>query len=266
MDTAYTGNQIATRRKALGMTQKDLAEKLHVTDKAVSKWERGLNFPDLGLMESLAAVLETTPACLLGLEEANRDEIVSSMTQISGEQLEDSLRDVKWFGWGCVLAAALLTAVYFLYGKNVRHTQIAYMILYSVMTAAAVCGLWLLFKYGEIRKFRTGDTLTLYGAALPVLIHLGISFFTGHSPHPVMGLALIIIAACFTQLFFFRIMRPQPAKALPLILCAAFMALQFRFGNFIPEVIAPAVCCFLVWLICFLKTRKKEPIQYGRSQ
>ena len=260
MDTAYTGNQIATRRKALGMTQKDLAEKLHVTDKAVSKWERGLNFPDLCLMESLAAVLETTPASLLGLEEANRDEIVSSMTEISEQQLDDSLREVRWLGWGCMLATALLTAVYFLYGKNVRHTQIAYMTLTCVIFAAAVCGLWLLFKYGEIRKFRTGDTLALHGAALPVLIHLGISFFTGHSPHPALGLCLIIFASCFTQLFFFRIMRPQTAKALPLICCTAFMALQLKCGNIIPEVIAPAVCCLVVWLICFLKMCKKEPI------
>lgn len=261
MDTAYTGTQIAARRKKLGMTQKDLAEKLHVTDKAVSKWERGINFPDLGLMEALASALETTPACLLGLEEANRDEIVSSMAEISNQQLDDSLREVKWLGWGCILAAAFLTAVYFLYGKNVRHTQIAYMTLTCVIIATAVCGLWLLFKYGQIRRFTTGDTLCLYGAALPALIHLGISFITGHSPHPALGLCLIILAACFTQLFFFRIMTPRFAKALPVILCAAFMALQFKFGNFVPEVIAPAVCCFAVWLICFLKTRKKEPIQ-----
>lgn len=212
-------------------------------------------------MESLAEALETTPACLLGLEEANRDEIVSSMTEVAEQQLDDSLREVKRLGWGCMLAAALLTAVYFLYGKNVRHTQIAYMTLTCVIIAAAVSGLWLLFKYGQIRKFSASDTLTLYGAALPVLIHLGISFITGHSPNALLGLCLIIIAACFSQLFFFRIMRPPLAKALPLIGCTAFMALQFRFGNFIPEVIAPAVCCAVVWLICFLKTRKKEPIQ-----
>ena len=59
MDAAYTGKEISERRKALGLTQKELAEKLHVTDKAVSKWERGINFPDLGLMENLAKVLDT---------------------------------------------------------------------------------------------------------------------------------------------------------------------------------------------------------------
>ena len=41
MDAATLGRRIGSRRKELGMTQKDLAEQLHVTDGAVSKWERG---------------------------------------------------------------------------------------------------------------------------------------------------------------------------------------------------------------------------------
>lgn len=55
MDAAATGKRIAALRRQKGWTQKQLAEQLHVTDKAVSKWERGLNFPDLGLIEPLAA-------------------------------------------------------------------------------------------------------------------------------------------------------------------------------------------------------------------
>ena len=85
MDAAFTGTQIAQHRKSLGLTQKELAEKLHVTDKAVSKWERGINFPDLGIMEHLAEVLETTPASRLGLENANQEEIISSRTEVSTE-------------------------------------------------------------------------------------------------------------------------------------------------------------------------------------
>lgn len=47
MDASYTGNKIFELRKKSRLTQKELAEMLHVTDKAVSKWERGMNFPDL---------------------------------------------------------------------------------------------------------------------------------------------------------------------------------------------------------------------------
>lgn len=47
MDAAYTGGRILELRKEEGLSQKELAEKLNVTDKVVSKCERGLNFPDL---------------------------------------------------------------------------------------------------------------------------------------------------------------------------------------------------------------------------
>lgn len=48
---------ISSRRKDMGMTQKELAEKLNITDKAVSKWERGLACPDTAAIPKLAEVL-----------------------------------------------------------------------------------------------------------------------------------------------------------------------------------------------------------------
>lgn len=50
------GNMIATLRKEKGMTQLDLAEKMGVTDKAVSKWERDLSFPDVSSIPKLAEI------------------------------------------------------------------------------------------------------------------------------------------------------------------------------------------------------------------
>lgn len=58
MDNEKFGDFIATLRKNKGLTQKELALKLSVTDKAVSKWERGLSFPDITLINSLAEILE----------------------------------------------------------------------------------------------------------------------------------------------------------------------------------------------------------------
>ena len=59
------GNYIAARRKELGMTQANLAEKIHVTDKAVSRWERGVGLPDIENLEALAKALEVSLVSLM---------------------------------------------------------------------------------------------------------------------------------------------------------------------------------------------------------
>ena len=57
MDNIKTGNLIRELRKEKGITQKDLADQLHITDRAVSKWERGLCAPDIALLEPLSEIL-----------------------------------------------------------------------------------------------------------------------------------------------------------------------------------------------------------------
>ena len=57
MDAGKTGKCIAKKRKSMNMTQNELAKKLHITDKAVSKWERGLSFPDISILIPLAEIL-----------------------------------------------------------------------------------------------------------------------------------------------------------------------------------------------------------------
>lgn len=68
MDNTKTGMLIAERRRALGLTQDELAGKLHVTGKAVSKWERGLSFPGVDLLIPLAESLGVTVMDLLAGE------------------------------------------------------------------------------------------------------------------------------------------------------------------------------------------------------
>ena len=56
---------IATRRKELGYTQQQLAEKLNISDKVVSKWETGRSLPDTSMLTDLAEVLEISVSELL---------------------------------------------------------------------------------------------------------------------------------------------------------------------------------------------------------
>lgn len=57
MDLVKIGKYIAGKRKALGMTQKQLAEKLNMSDKSVSKWERGVCLPDVSVYMELCGIL-----------------------------------------------------------------------------------------------------------------------------------------------------------------------------------------------------------------
>ena len=56
MEKQTFGRMIAELRKSQGMTQLELAEKMGVTDKAVSKWERDLSYPDVGSIPKLAEI------------------------------------------------------------------------------------------------------------------------------------------------------------------------------------------------------------------
>lgn len=59
------GNIIAELRREAGYTQKTLAEALNITDKAISKWERGLSLPDVSLLSKLSALLDADIELLL---------------------------------------------------------------------------------------------------------------------------------------------------------------------------------------------------------
>ena len=59
------GERIGILRQERGMTQSVLAERLGITPQAISKWERGLSFPDLSRLEELAKILEVSVDYLL---------------------------------------------------------------------------------------------------------------------------------------------------------------------------------------------------------
>ena len=59
MDAKRVGRSIAFLRSYYGMTQKEIAERLGVTDKAVSRWERGQGVPDISLLSKLSIILDT---------------------------------------------------------------------------------------------------------------------------------------------------------------------------------------------------------------
>ena len=107
------GTFIAAARKEKGLTQQKLANQLHVTDKAVSKWERGLSYPDLTLMEALADALDLSVTELITCqrlpEAAEENTAVRSLLDISGSALAEQRK--KIWSKAAVLLLILLSVV-----------------------------------------------------------------------------------------------------------------------------------------------------------
>ena len=72
------GEMISSLRKEKNMTQNDLAEKMNVTDKAVSKWERNLSCPDVNSIPKLAEILGVSV-----------EELLNAQTEQDNSKLED---------------------------------------------------------------------------------------------------------------------------------------------------------------------------------
>ena len=86
MDQFKIGSFIAERRKSKNLTQMQLAEKLCITDRAVSKWERGKSLPDASIMLKLCEILDITVNDLLSGEKSNMENYE--------KQLEEKLIEV----------------------------------------------------------------------------------------------------------------------------------------------------------------------------
>ena len=77
------GEMISSLRKEKNMTQNDLAEKMNVTDKAVSKWERNLSCPDVNSIPKLAEILGVSVEELLNAQTKQDDNKIDEIINIA---------------------------------------------------------------------------------------------------------------------------------------------------------------------------------------
>lgn len=84
MNKQTFGNTIARLRKENGMTQLELAEKMGVTDKAVSKWERDLSYPDINSIAKLAEIFNVSVDEFMQTKtDGNRNTVVNQIYAIA---------------------------------------------------------------------------------------------------------------------------------------------------------------------------------------
>lgn len=110
MDLIKIGTYIAGKRKALGMTQKQLAEQLGMSDKSVSKWERGICLPDVALYAELCQILGISINEFFAGEDITKEDLMQkSEENIIGVAKESKQKQKRLRSMLClVLAVSVL--------------------------------------------------------------------------------------------------------------------------------------------------------------
>lgn len=121
MDAKTTGELIAARRRELGISQTELAGRLHVTDKAVSRWETGRGLPGIDLLEPLAAALEVSVSELLSGKRLTPEELPREAEK---QVMESMARE-----------------------RRTRRTSVLTTVLALLILGAIGCGTWLAAHY-----------------------------------------------------------------------------------------------------------------------
>ena len=186
MDPEKFGAFVALCRKEKNMTQLELAQELKVTDKAVSRWERGKGFPDISLLVPLAEALDITVLELMNSEkrekrmedfsEENIKDMVIHVAAIEEKNQRDD-RLITWIPVPVALITAFLT-------RFTGHGSLLAGRLLGGLTALAVVGLVLFVldrkdntsrkAYGLLMLLGTGVTLVfLYLMGISTLLLLG---------------------------------------------------------------------------------------------
>ena len=144
MEPTRISRFIAERRKALGLTQRQLAEQLSVSDKAVSKWETGRGLPDVLLMPPLCAALGITVNDLLSGERVGegdyRKKAEENMMELMRENAENRQRLLQSIACGGVTVVAVCALVAL--AAFLPLPALARVALLLLAMATAVVGIW----------------------------------------------------------------------------------------------------------------------------
>ena len=122
MDLVKFALKIKEARKEKGWTQKELAERLKITDKAVSKWERALSMPDIELLGPLSKELDIPLAKLLDVEDVIREgaedtteTLLRKLLPLMKEKVHQEVKKKKKFLYAVIAVISILSLIAILY-------------------------------------------------------------------------------------------------------------------------------------------------------
>ncbi len=189
MDNEKFGKFIQKLRKEKNMTQKQLGEKLNITDKAISKWERGLSFPDISMLNSIAETFDITVTELLNCEIGVKNEIdVEKAIQEAVEKITKSqekkknklkkLKKVSSIISVIIFICCLITQLVYLFVLKPRNYEYVLDILSYIINELIIISATLI-SILIIKKSKIKNIITYILFAILTIINLVFMFNTG---------------------------------------------------------------------------------------
>lgn len=189
MDNEKFGKFIQKLRKEKNMTQKQLGEKLNITDKAISKWERGLSFPDISMLNSIGETFDITVTELLNCEIGVKNEIdVEKAIQEAVEKITKSqekkknklkkLKKVSSIISVIIFICCLIIQLVYLFVLKPRNYEYVLDILYYIINELIIISATLI-SILIIKKSKIKNIITYILFAILTIINLVFMFNTG---------------------------------------------------------------------------------------
>ena len=168
MNPSYTGNKIKELRIARGMTQAELAEKIHVSNKAVSRWEMGKNFPDISILENIAEALDTSVEYILGVDTVKQER----------ERKDSRKEGAKIFFFGVLLQVIAFAVSHRFFESVPSGVATFFVLIFSLVTILAGRGIGITIRekcpektrWLEILKTKMHGLCTLFFVGLLLLL------------------------------------------------------------------------------------------------
>ncbi len=179
------GAYILRRRKELNLTQREFAEKLYVTESAVSKWERGVSYPDITLLRSICSVLDISEHELLtGSEDTQRR--TSERLATKYLRLTRNYRISQYILYGLALLACAAANL------SVQHTLDWFFIVFAsvLMAASFTLAPAIAAMHPRLSCCKAAVSAGCFLASLELLL-LICCIYSGGSWFPVAGIAVI---------------------------------------------------------------------------